>query len=112
MSDLKLEYEDRCLVLARDGEIALKRRVSRFRRMLSEHGAIETTKRLVNALDPSDTFRDLWLLERLGKHKRALDLTVEAVIVTESRWEELFDPAIIEAARVRLLDHEWSGPDR
>ena len=56
--------------------------------------------------------KDLWLLERLGKHKRALDLTVEAVIVTESRWEELFDPAIIEAARVRLLDHEWSGPDR
>ena len=108
MTQVEQDYEDRCLVLARDGEKALGRRVSRFRRMLSEHGAVEATRRLVNAQDPSDTFRDLWWLDRVGKWNRALDLTVEAVIVTETKWRELFEPKVIEAARQRLLDHEWS----
>ena len=63
---------------------------------------------MVNTNDPSDTFRDLWMLDRRGKWNRALDLTVEAVIVTETKWRELFEPEVIEAARERLLKHEWS----
>ena len=47
-------------------------------------------------------------LDRVGKWNRALDLTVEAVIVTETKWRELFEPEVIEAARQRLLDHEWT----
>ena len=48
------------------------------------------------------------MLDRRGKWNRALDLTVEAVIVTETKWRELFEPEVIEAARERLLKHEWS----
>ena len=36
-----------------------------------------------------------------------LDLTVEAVVLTEREWDELFTDADRKAARKRLRDHEW-----
>ncbi len=70
--------------------------------MCAEHGTVEATKRLIHAPHPSDTFADLWV-------ERRLDLTVEAVILTERQWDALFDDADREAARKRLHDHEWSS---
>ena len=49
---------------------------------------------------PSDTFSDLWVESRL-------DLTVEAVILTEREWDSIFEDSDREAARQRLRDHEW-----
>ncbi len=93
-------YETRCTRVADEVEAVLKRRVTRFRAMCAEHGAVEATRRLIHALHPSDTFSDLWVEKRL-------DLTVEAVILTEREWDALFDDADREAARKRLQDHEW-----
>ena len=93
-------YETRCNQIAADVEAVLGRRVTRFRAMCAEHGAVQATKRLIHAPRPSDTFSDLWV-------KRRLDLTVEAVILTERAWDPLFDNPDRAVARKRLQDHEW-----
>ena len=93
-------YETRCARVADDVEAVLKRRVTRFRGMCAEHGSVEATKRLIQAQRPSDTFSDLWM-------KGRLDLTVEAVVLTEREWDPLFTDADRKAARKRLQDHEW-----
>ena len=93
-------YEARCTRVADDVEAVLKRRVTRFRAMCAEHGSVEATKHLIHAQRPSDTFSDLWMNGRL-------DLTVEAVVLTEREWDALFTDADRKAARKRLRDHEW-----
>ena len=92
-------YETRCNRIAEEVETLLGRRVTRFRTMCAEHGAVQATKRLIHAPHPSDTFADLW-------KKQRLDLTVEAVILTEREWDSLFDDTDRAAARKRLPDHE------
>ena len=92
-------YETRCIQVAEEVEAVLGRQVTRFRAMCAEHGAVQATKRLIHAR-PSDTFSVLW-------EKGRLDLTVEAVILTERQWEPLFDDEDREAARKRLQDYEW-----
>ena len=95
-------YDIRCTHQVADAvEAVLGRRVTRFRAMCAEHGAVQATKRLIRAPRPSDTFSDLWV-------ERRLDLTVEAVILAEREWDSLFDDTDREAARKRLEDHECS----
>ena len=93
-------YETRCIQVADEVEAALGRQVTRFRAMCAEHGAVQATKRLIHARRPSDTFSDLWT-------KGRLDLTVEAVILTERQWDPLFDDMDRAAARKRLQEYEW-----
>ena len=93
-------YEIRCTRVADDVEAVLKRRVTRFRAMCAEHGAVEATRRLIHAPRPSNTFMDLCM-------NRRLDLTVEAVVTTEREWNALFDDGDRKAARKRLRDYEW-----
>jgi hypothetical protein len=71
-----------------------------FLRMLSQHGALETARRLVGAGKPSDGFTSLW-------ERGRLDLTVEALVL-EKRYEGLFTAELLEQARARLLDYGYS----
>ena len=68
--------------------------------MCAEDGAVQATKHLIHAPRPSDTFTDLW-------EKQRLDLTVEAVVLTEREWDSLFDDTDRATARKRLRDHKW-----
>lgn len=68
-----------------------------FLRMLSEHGGLETARRLVGSSQPSEGFTQLYL-------KRRLDLTVESLVL-EDRFSELFTADLLELARHRL--HEY-----
>lgn len=63
-------------------------------RMVEEHGAVETARRLVMSGDLQD---GLLRLLRLGR----VDLTVEHAVL-EERWHDLFTDKIREAARWRL----------
>jgi hypothetical protein len=57
-----------------------------FLKMLSERGGIETARYLINQPQPSDGYTHLYERDRL-------DLTVEAVVVEDSRWHPLFTSA-------------------
>jgi hypothetical protein len=67
---------------------------SYFLRMLSEDGALETARRLVQSSTPSDGFTALWEFGRL-------DLTVEALVL-ESQYAELFEDELLDTAAERL----------
>lgn len=71
-------------------------------RMLSEHGALETARRLVGSGTPSDGFTALWEFGRL-------DLTVEALIL-EPQYAELFDDELLDAAVERLRGYGFEVP--
>lgn len=72
-----------------------------FRVMISQHGALGATRRLLSAPAVSDGFVKLW------EHQR-LDLTVEALVL-DSRFGDLFTETEQATARSRLDDFGWSG---
>ena len=72
----------------------------RFIQMVSEHGGCEAAKMLINADTPSDGYTELWKRGRL-------DLTVEALIIDNPRWQPLFEAEELDRARQRLIDYEY-----
>ena len=74
---LEAEYHQRCTVLTDGLRDLLGAPRSIFLRMMSEHGTVEATKRIVHSEEPSTTFADLYIR---GRGARYLHLTVEAVI--------------------------------
>lgn len=71
-----------------------------FLKMLNDRKGLATAKTLINAVKQSDGFAALHLAGRL-------DLTVEALVVEDRRWTELFLPEEIEKARIRLLANKY-----
>jgi hypothetical protein len=65
-----------------------------YRRMLREHGALETARRLAGDPRYHDGLTRLW-------QERALDLSVEAVVL-RSPWNQLFSAEVLAAARAKL----------
>jgi hypothetical protein len=72
-----------------------------FIRMITEHGGVETARRLVTAPNPSDGFATLW-------EARRLDLTAEALVV-RPRFASLFTEDVVDRARQRLGDYGFEA---
>ena len=70
---------------------------TRFHQMLTQHGGVETARRLLPQM--SDGFTELWRRERL-------DLTVEALVL-QPHWKSLFSENELETARERLKECGW-----
>lgn len=71
-----------------------------FARMLDEHGALLTAKKLINEPQISDGFTRLWELQRL-------DLTVEAVAL-RGEFQSLFTRVELKRCRDRLREFGYS----
>jgi hypothetical protein len=72
-----------------------------FLQMVSEHGGLETARRLLHAPTPSEGFTALW-------ERRRLDLTVEAVVL-KPEFAPLFTDEDRRIARTRLHEYGYSG---
>ncbi|MEH2709852.1 hypothetical protein ABIF21_004159 [Bradyrhizobium elkanii] len=72
-----------------------------FLRMLSDKGGVETARQLINSTKPSDGYTSLY-------ERGRLDLTVEAMVVENSEWHDLFVPEEIAKARIRLQKYGYS----
>jgi hypothetical protein len=72
-----------------------------FLRMLDERGGLSTVKHLVNSPKPSEGYTRLYEFGRL-------DLTVEAMIVEDSRWHSMFMPEEITRAKARLKAYGYT----
>ncbi|MFG1331124.1 phospholipase D family protein [Xanthobacter autotrophicus] len=81
--------------------IAFGYRPTAFRRMLAEHGGIETARRLIRGTATSG-FETLWENQRL-------DLSVEALIL-KSEWQSLFSVEERRIAAKRLRDYGYVHP--
>jgi hypothetical protein len=63
--------------------------------MIDDRGGVQTAKYLINAPKPSDGYTALYERQRL-------DLTVEALVVEDSRWHVLFTAEEVQKAARRL----------
>lgn len=68
---------------------------NQFLKMIGNDRGRIAAKTLINSPKPSDGYTNLHLLGRL-------DLTVEALVIEDSKWHELFTPEELERARKRL----------
>ncbi|MDW5267183.1 MULTISPECIES: hypothetical protein [Acidobacteriaceae] len=66
-----------------------------FLGMLNAERGLMTARKLINAPKESDGYTALWL-------KKRLDLTVEAVVLENEKWHQLFTPEEIEKCKTRL----------
>ena len=103
MTAIDAKFHRRCVQAAEDVEAVLGHPRSYFLQGIAAHGAVEETRRLINAREASSTFNDLWVK---GNGPRYLTLTVEAVIL-DPEWDDLCVDvdALRERARTRLLAH-------
>ena len=70
-----------------------------FLRMLSDHGPVETARRLITSRQPSEGFTQLW-------QRKRLDLTVEAQVLRPD-FVDLFTDDERNACRRRLSDYGY-----
>lgn len=71
-----------------------------FLGMLNDRGGLSTAKYLINTPKPSDGYTHLY-------ERGRLDLTVEAMVVENTRWHELFTEEELEKARRRLKQYGY-----
>ena len=71
-----------------------------FLQMLHKHRGVATARMLINSSKPSDGYTNLYSRGRL-------DLTVEALVVENSRWHPLFSEEELAIARKRLADYRY-----
>jgi hypothetical protein len=69
-----------------------------FLGMLNDRGGLSTAKYLINTSKPSDGYTHLY-------ERGRLDLTVEAMIVENSKWHEFFTGEELTRARRRLKQY-------
>lgn len=71
-----------------------------FLRMLTENGGAQTARTLINATKPSDGYTALY-------EKGRLDLTVEAMVLENQIWHELFTTDELKRAKTRLQQYGY-----
>jgi hypothetical protein len=71
-----------------------------FLQMISDRGGLDTAKKLINATKPSDGYTHLY-------ERGYLKLTVEALVVENSKWHSLFTTEEIARAQKRLKDYGY-----
>jgi hypothetical protein len=76
-------------------------KASIFLNMLFEHGGVETARRLIHSPTISDGYTALW-------ERKRLDLTVEALISDNEKWQPLFSSEELAMCRRRLRQYEYA----
>ena len=76
-----------------------------YLRMLGERGGLATAKHLINAARPSDGYTHLY-------ERGRLDLTVEAMVLENTEWHQLFEDEELVLIRKRLKDYGYKQPTR
>ena len=94
MHDLSKQFDAAMFEIYRRAKLEAGYNATIFLRMLSDRGGLATAKYLINSPIPSDGYTHLY-------ERARLDLTVEAMVVENTRWHELF-------TREELADSEQS----
>jgi hypothetical protein len=99
---LEDEFDARMQELYQAGKREAKYSAPLFAELLKEHGGLETARRFIHSPDYAPGFTKLW-------ERKRLDLTVEAVIVAEPKWQPLFTPEEMETCRKRLREYGYNN---
>lgn len=102
MQDLSKKFDMAMFDIYRRAKSEAGYNATIFLRMISEQGGLPTAKYLINSLKPSDGYTHLY-------ERGRLDLTVEAMIVENSNWHELFTEDELARASLRLKQYGYKG---
>ena len=97
---LEDEFDKRMQELYHSGKKEARFSAPLFAELLREHGGLETAKRVIHSIDYAQGFTALW-------ERKRLDLTVEAMILTETKWHPLFTAEELEICRKRLKEYGY-----
>ncbi len=100
MTTLTQAFDKAMFDIYRRADAEIGYRPTIFLNMLHERGGVSTARFLINAVKPSEGYTRLYEAGRL-------DLTVEAVVVENPQWHELFTSDEILRARRRLKDYRY-----
>ena len=98
---LEDEFNERMNEIYLSGKREARYSAPLFAEMLKEHGGLETARRFIHSVDYAPGFTKLW-------ERKRLDLTVEAVILAETKWHSLFTPEELEICRKRLAEYGYT----
>jgi hypothetical protein len=95
MQDLAKQFDATMFEIYRRAKLEADYSATIFLRMIGDRGGLATAKYLINSPTPSDGYTQLYQRGRL-------DLTVEAMVVENPKWHELFTREEVAAASRRL----------
>lgn len=102
MTELVKQFDHAMMDIYRRAKAEAGYNASVFLRMVGERGGLSTAKYLINSAKPSDGYTHLY-------ERGRLDLTVEAMLVENQKWHELFTPEELSKARRRLKDYDYKS---
>ena len=100
MGDISAQFDHAMFGIYRRAKDEAKYNATTFLQMLTDNGGLPTAKTLINSARPSDGYTALYMRGRL-------DLTVEAMVIEEPQWHQLFTPEEIARAEKRLRDYRY-----
>lgn len=98
----ELNFHDAMLAIYQRAKSEAGYNATRFLRMVSENGGLETARQLLHASNVSDGYTALW-------QRKRLDLTVEALVL-ETAWRNLFTADERQIAVTRLREYGFAVP--
>jgi hypothetical protein len=101
LKDLAKQFDEAMFSVYRRAKDEAGYSATIFLAMLNERGGLPTAKYLINS--PRESYGYAALYER-GR----LDLTVEALVIEDRRWHELFEEEELARARKRLLAYGYT----
>lgn len=106
MADIEALFDQAMFDVYRRAKVEAGYNATVFLKMITDNRGINAAKTLINSAQPSDGYTALYLRGRL-------DLTVEALVIEDERWHQLFTDEELTRARKRLRDYRYdprSGP--
>ena len=97
---LNKEFEDAFIGLSKQIIKETSYRPTILIQMINDRGSVATAKTLINSNKPSEGYTKLW---ELG----ALNLTVEAFVLENPKWHQLFTEVDLNKAKQRLLAFKY-----
>jgi len=97
---LENQFHEAMLDIYKKANSEAKYNAIRFLQMVSDYGGRETAHILINSPKVSEGYTALW-------ERGRLDLTVEAMILENNQYHELFSKEEIEICRKRLKDYHY-----
>lgn len=101
MADKEAQFDAAMLNIYRRAKAEAKYNATLFFQMLTERGGVSTAKHLINSPTPSEGYTRLF-------ERGCLHLTVEATVVENPHWHDLFEAAEIDKARSRLMQYRYT----
>lgn len=99
-SPLDLQFNEAMLDIYRKAKSEAKYNAIRFLQMVTDHGGTETAHILINSPTVSEGYTALW-------ERGRLDLTVEAMVLENKQFHQLFSDKELAICRKRLSEYEY-----